>query len=147
LAVTGKADFSEEEWTTVLEGPTSAGMIIVTAEKGGAIRETMEMAKVWTEVRKQHGQGQLLDEIAAAKPKVDRERAHSPEELKQHGLDNVREAAALVESKASEDEVGQYKGFVLSIAQHVAERVKGASDSEKQAIQEIAGALGTDSPA
>jgi hypothetical protein len=29
--MTTKADFTEEEWKQVLEGPTSAGMIVTTA--------------------------------------------------------------------------------------------------------------------
>ena len=32
--MTTKADFSEEEWKQVLEGPTAAGMLVITAEHG-----------------------------------------------------------------------------------------------------------------
>ena len=30
--MTSKADFTDEEWTTVLQGPPSAGMMVVTDE-------------------------------------------------------------------------------------------------------------------
>ena len=43
--MTTKADFTEEEWKQVLEGPTSAGMIVTTAESGGTFRETFAMAR------------------------------------------------------------------------------------------------------
>ena len=145
--MTAKADFTEEEWKQVLEGPTSAGLIVVTAEKGGSIRETFSMASAYTDLRKQPGQSELLDAIAAAKPEVDKERMHSAQELKEHNLQNIRDAVALVESKASADEVDQYKGFIVALAEKVAERVKGVSDSEKMAVEEIAGTLGVDPPA
>jgi len=36
--MTGKADFTPEEWDLVREGPTAAGMVTLTAEKGGTFR-------------------------------------------------------------------------------------------------------------
>jgi hypothetical protein len=49
--VTAKADFSEEEWKQVLEGPTSAGLIVIASDRGGSIRETFSMAKAYAEAR------------------------------------------------------------------------------------------------
>ena len=69
--MTTKAAFSPEEWTSVLEGPPSAGMIVVTAASGGMFRETVAMSKAYVEARAVHGQSELLDEIVAAKPKMD----------------------------------------------------------------------------
>ena len=37
--MTTKADFSAEEWQLILEAPPSAGMIVVTAQRGGVFRE------------------------------------------------------------------------------------------------------------
>ena len=37
--MTSLAAFSPEEWKVVLEGPPSAGIIVVTAARGGMIRE------------------------------------------------------------------------------------------------------------
>ena len=61
--MTGKADFTQEEWKVVLEGPPSAGMIVLTAQRGGTIRESVAMARAYAEARQQHGESQLLDEI------------------------------------------------------------------------------------
>ncbi len=97
--MTGKADFTEDEWKLVLEGPPSAGMIVLTAQRGGSIRETFAIAKAYAEARQQHGQSQLLDEIAAAKPEIDHTRYRSVDELREHGLQNLRDAVVLVASR------------------------------------------------
>jgi hypothetical protein len=51
--MTGKADFNDAEWKLLREAPTSAGMIVMEADRGGAIRETFSMAKAYTEARTQ----------------------------------------------------------------------------------------------
>jgi hypothetical protein len=149
--MTGKADFTEEEWKTILEGPPSAGLIVILSDRGGSVRETFSMAKAYTEARRLHGDSELLDEVVAAKPEMDRSRAGSPEELKQHNLDNVRQAVALLKTKATDEEVEQYKKFVAGLAEKVAEARKEGflglsgervSDAERAAIAEVESALG-----
>ena len=144
--MTGKADFTPDEWDLILEGPPSAGMIVITAQRGGTLRESFSMAKAYAEARKQHGDSQLLDEIASTKPEIDHTRYHSPEELKDHGLQHLREAVELLEAKAAPEEVDEYRRFVLTLANRVAEAHKGVSDAERSAMEEIAQALGTASP-
>jgi hypothetical protein len=149
--MTGKADFSDEEWKQILEAPPSAGLIVIASDRGGSIRESFSMAKAYAEARQQHGESQLLDEIASAKPEVDHTRFHSPEELKEHSLQNVRDAVALLEAKASDEEVAEYKQFILNLANRVAEaRREGflglsgekVSDAERTAIADVEAALG-----
>ena len=153
--MTGKADFSPEEWEVVLKGPPSAGMIVITAQRGGTFRESFSMAKSYGEARKQHGDSELLDEIASTKPEIDRTRYHSPEELKEHGLQHLREAVELLEQKAAPDDVDEYRRFVLTLAKRVADAHKEGflglsgervSEAEGAAVAEIAEALGTESP-
>jgi hypothetical protein len=149
--VTTKADFSEEEWKQVLEGPTSAGLIVIASDRGGSIRETFSMAKAYAEARQQHGESELLDEIVAAKPETDRTRAPSPEQLKEHSLQNIRDAVAILSGKATDEEVDEYRKFVLGLAERVAEARKEGflglsgervSEAERAAISEIEIALG-----
>ena len=104
--MTGKADFSPEEWEVVLKGPPSAGMIVVTAQRGGTLRESFSMAKAYSEARKQHGDSELLDEIASTKPEIDHTRYHSVDELKDHGVQHLRDAVELLEQKATPEERG-----------------------------------------
>jgi hypothetical protein len=147
--VTRKADFTEQEWKLVLEGPTSAGMIVITAQRGGVLRETVSMAKAYAQARQQHGQSELLDGIVAAKPEIDHTRSHSPEELKEHCLANLRDAVALLDGKATPQELDEYKRFIVNLAEEVArahrEGGRGedpVSDTEKTAIATIVEALG-----
>jgi hypothetical protein len=144
--MTGKADFTEQEWETVLEGPTSAGLIVSTAQRGGSFRESFSLAKAYTEARTATGASDLMDEIAQSKPKVDRDRQGSVGELKEHHLSILRQAVSLLEAKASPEELEDYKRFTLSLAERVAgakkEGEQPISDAERAAIDEISAALG-----
>jgi hypothetical protein len=145
--LTGSADFSKEEWDAVLEGPTSAGMIVSAAERGGTFREVFAIAKAFTEARTEHGDSELLDAIVSHRPEMDRTRAHSADELKDHGLARIREAVALVEQKATPSELDDYRRFVISLANRVAGAKKegdgsAISEAESAAIAEIKQALG-----
>jgi hypothetical protein len=145
--MTSKTAFTPEEWKTVLEGPPTAGMIVITAAHGGTFRETIAMSKAYTEARAQHGESELLDEIVSAKPKVDHTLYHSPEELRDHGLAELRDAMALLESKATAGERDDYRRFVINLANEVAaahrEHGQSVSPAEAEAIQQITTALGT----
>lgn len=145
--MTTKAAFAPEEWTTVLQGPPTAGMIVLTAAHGGTFRETLAMSKAYTEARAEHGESELLDEIASAKPTMDRTRYHSPQELRDSGLGHIHDAIALLESKATAEECDDYRHFVLSLANKVAaahrEHGQQVSPEEATAIEQITAALGT----
>src|SRR3954469_21099394 len=110
-AMTTKTAFTEQEWDLVLSGPPSAGTMVISAHGGGMMRETFEMAKVYAEARKQHGESELLDEIGATKPERDHTHYHSMDELRSHTLERLRETVALLESKATEQEAEDYKRF------------------------------------
>ena len=144
--MTNKASFTDEEWKQILEGPPSAGMIVITAQRGGSFRESIALAKSYVEARKQHGASELIDEIVAAKPERDHTRYHSPDELKQAGLQHLRDAVAVLGQKAMSEEVEDYRRFVLTLAEKVAnahrEGGQAVSDTERRAIDEIADALG-----
>jgi hypothetical protein len=146
--MTAEADFTAQQWKQILEGPTSAGMIVITSQRGGTVRETFSMAKAYGEARRRHGQSELLDAIVATKPELDRTRTGSLDELKTRNLGHIRAAVAVLESKAGADELDEYRRFVLALAETVAaaHRESGrdgdpVSDAERAAIGEIAEAL------
>jgi outer membrane receptor for ferric coprogen and ferric-rhodotorulic acid len=145
--MTTKAAFSPEEWKVLLEAPPAAGMIVLTASSGGTFRETVAMSKAYAEARAQHGESELLDEILAAKPKVDHTRYHSAEELRDSGLGHLRDAVTLLQDKATDEECEDYRHFVLAVASKVAtahrEAGQSVSPAEAQAIEQISAALGT----
>ena len=113
------------------------------------LRETVSMAKTYAEARQHHGQSELLDEIVAAKPAIDHTRYGSLEELKEHCLAHLRDAVALLEDKATPQELDEYKHFILNLADKVADAHReghggeeSVSEAERAAIATIAQALG-----
>ncbi|HWD56611.1 MAG TPA: hypothetical protein VG346_15915 [Acidimicrobiales bacterium] len=144
-AMTSKSDFTAAEWQLILEAPPSAGMIVVTAQRGGSFRETIAMAKAYVEARQQHGKSELLDDIVAAKPERDHTHYHSPDELKVQGLQHLRDSVALLASKATAEEVDEYRRFIGTLSQRVAaahrEHGQEVSEAEQTAINDITEAL------
>jgi len=67
---------------------------------------------------------------------------------REHGLQHLRDAVALLETKATPDEVGDYRRFILTLADKVAnahrEHGQSVGDAEQRAIAEITTALGGD---
>jgi hypothetical protein len=143
--MTSKSDFTTEEWQLILEAPPSAGMIVVTAQHGGSFRETIAMAKAYAEARQQHGKSELLDDIVTAKPERDHTHYHSFEELKKSGLQHLRDSVALLQNKATPEEVDEYRAFIVTLSEKVAhahrEHGVEVSESEQTAIDDITQAL------
>jgi hypothetical protein len=148
--MTAKADFTEEEWDQILEGPPAAGLMVSMAERGGSFREAFSIAKAYGEAAKHHGGSELIDEIVHTKPEVDRTRHGSVEELKEHSLTKLRSAISLLEAKATPEEVEDYRGFVLAVAERAAaakeEGDEPVSDAERTAIGDIGVAIGASVP-
>jgi hypothetical protein len=151
--MTRKADFNAEEWSTVVNGPLYAGMRVIHADRGGTLRETLAMGRVYQEARGRQGDSELLDELIKSPPSID------PDRLREAGgniadlaSQQLREAARIVEGKATPAEVEDYKRFVWTVAQTVASAHKEGgflgiggkqiSDSEQHALDEISTALG-----
>lgn len=146
--MTTKADFTAEEWKVVLEGPTSAGLIVMMAQSGGTFRETWAMSKAYVEARQLHGESELLDEIVAAKPEMEHPHYQSQAELEQANLQHLRDAVELLQGKATPEELFDYRKFVLTLSEKVAaahrEAGQETSPAEQQALDKIAETLGTD---
>jgi hypothetical protein len=149
--MTGKADFTPDEWELVLSAPPSAGLIVATGQRGGTFRESFSIAKAYTEARQRHGESPLLDEITSAKPEMDVKRYHSAEELEQDLLQRIRDAVAVVERKAAPEEAEAYRGFIVDLAERVAAAHKEGfmgltgervSEAEREAIAKIEQAAG-----
>jgi hypothetical protein len=121
-------------------------MIVLTAQSGGSFRETFAMAKAYTEARGQHGESELLDELASKKPEYDRHRYKTPEALRELGLQRIGEASTLLASKASAAEVEAYRAFVVGLAERVAaahrEHGQEVSPAEQEAVDAVRSALG-----
>ena len=141
--MTGKADFTSDEWELIREGPPTAGMVALMAEHGGTFRETWALAKAYTEARQEHGENELLDALVSEKP--DMKRYHSQEEVENQGLGRLSEAGALLAQKATADDVAAYRKFTLDVAQRVAaahkEGGEAVSEGERAAIERVEASL------
>lgn len=152
--MTKRADFNAEEWANVVNGPLYAGMRVVGADRGGTLRESMAMGRVYQEARQRHRESELLDDLVKSPPSLD------PEKFREVGGDiaaatsqQLRGAVATLEAKATPGEVDAYKTFVMTVAQAAAGAHKEGgflgiggkqvSDAENQALDEISAALGT----
>ncbi len=151
--MTRRADFNAEEWANVVNGPLYAGMRVVSADRGGTLRESIAMGRVYEEARQRHGESELLDDLVKSPPSID------PEHFRQVGGDiatavtqQLRDAMSTLEAKASAGEVDAYKKFVMTVAQAAASAHKEGgflgiggkdiSDAENQALNQISSALG-----
>jgi hypothetical protein len=152
--VTRKADFNAEEWSTVVEGPLYAGMRVISADRGGTLRESLALGRVYQEARATHPGGELLDDLVKSPPAID------PNAVREAGGDiaataaeRLRAAMGILEAKATPGEADDYKRFVMTVAQAVAGAHKEGgflgiggkqvSDAENRALDEISTALGS----
>jgi hypothetical protein len=135
-----KSDFSEQEWKQIVEGPTIAGFIVLTAAGGGTFKETFALARAWTDARKEHGASPFLDDLVAEKPAFDRHRYHTTQELHDGGLQLLAQVGQLLRAK-SPDDLPAYTEFVVRVATKVAaahkENGQDVSPLEQSALEEI----------
>ena len=152
--MTTKADFNADEWSTIVEGPLYAGMRVIRADRGGTLRESLALGRVYQHARESGGQSALLDELVKSPPSID------PDRVREAGgnvaavaSERLRAAMGTLESKATPEEIDAYKRFVMTVAQATASAHKEGgflgiggkqvSDAENQALDEISTALGT----
>ena len=145
--MTKKADFNAEEWDKVVEGPLLAGLRVVTADKGGRIRESLAMGKVYAEARKQEGESELLEALVTSQPALDQERARAAGDVGTAVREGLGEALTILEKKATPEEVDAYRRFVLAVAEAAAKAHKEGgfigiggkevSEAEQAALDEI----------
>ena len=79
----------------VAEHLTRAGFRVVHENRGGTIRETVAMSKVYAHVRESDDRGELLSELVTSPPALDRQKVQSADDLVRMTSDRLREALAL----------------------------------------------------
>jgi hypothetical protein len=148
--MTGRNDFTDDQWKIVTMGPAAAGMLVIQADHGGAVKEAFSMARAYTDVRETHGESQLLDEVGRTQPKFDH-KPGKPDEMNERNLQHIRDAVALIVQKGDKQELADYKAFIANVAKKVAEARKEGflglsgdlvSDKEQAALDQITEALG-----
>jgi hypothetical protein len=150
--VTKKADFNADEWATVVEAPVLAGMRVVQAGRGGTIRESLAIGRVYAEARQNQGDSELLDALVTSPPAVDPSRLQDGGDMTTVVGDRLREAVRLVQEKGSAEDAQAYREFIVRVGRTAAEAHKEGGfigiggkqidDQEQAALDEIEAALG-----
>jgi hypothetical protein len=146
--MTSKAAFNAEEWATVSSAPSLAALKVIAAQRGGTVRESLAAQRAFAEAL-QGEPGPLLREVLTTPTALGPEsRPRTPAELQDQAPQTLKRAIALLEERATDDEVVEYKRFVYGLAETVARAHKEGgflgiggteiSEAEQAALDEIA---------
>ncbi len=137
----GKADFTEEEWKTLQQGVTGAGLLVSLAHRDftDGFGEASAMAH---EISDEHltNASQLVRELASVRG-TGFGMMSSPTKVEAETMAALAAAIPLLAAKAPE-EVDAYRTFVLAVAQRVAEAKGGVVAQETAMIARIRSTLG-----
>jgi hypothetical protein len=163
-----KSDFAPVEWKKLVQAPLLAGFAVSAADPSGFIgllQEAFAAGRSLSDAKTQAGDalvravaGELMTSTgrAEAREGVRTVAQGAPlEEIKRRALDALKEAGALLDTKASDD-ARPFKEWLLQIARVVAEAgledtflgFGGVrmSEKEKATLREISHLLGLDAP-
>ncbi len=144
--MTSKAAFNADDWSVVVNAPYLAAVLVITASRGGRMRETLAIAEAYASAR-QHYRDELLQQILTTPPSFDPTGAHNPDELHERALSTLRRAVSILHGTATETEINAYKRFIYYLAETVARAHregsflgiggKPISDPEQAVLEEI----------
>jgi hypothetical protein len=160
--MTGKSNFTPDEWKVLLQSVMAAGIAIAAAEPSGLwglLKESFaggtELAKAKTDPGTNALIKAVVDDFSTAEGSAARDALKAkfkeqPAQIKNKCIEVLRETAAIVDAKAPGDSAA-YKRWLQQISQHVAEAANeggflGAggvpiSEAEKATLTEISTAL------
>jgi ABC-type Fe3+ transport system substrate-binding protein len=159
--MTTQADFTPEEWASLVQAPFNVAMLITVASPSlfGSITEAYSAAKTLTGMAKSAAPDQLLGAIFATYQNQDAMKeaqphyeTKDPHALRQQIVVNVRKAAAVADAKATPAEAKSFREWLYQFGVQQANSSKeggflgiGAvrvNEAEKNALAELASALG-----
>jgi hypothetical protein len=118
--MTTRAQFNADEWAVVTTAPVLAGTLVIAADRGGSVRESLAMSQTYAAARAQEP-GELLAAILATPPSMTPANApKTPEDLQQVVPAELRRSLRILERLATDDELVAYKRFVYGLAEAVA---------------------------
>ena len=82
--MTGKAEFNAEEWSVVAGAPLMSAMMVIAAERGGSVRESVAVAREYAEARERYD-GEFMSALLATPPATAVKRPDSPDDLPDAG--------------------------------------------------------------
>jgi len=158
--MTTKAEFSEDEWATLVRSPIVAGMAITLADPGGPIevvKETSAVLKVVTGSSDERDD--LVGELAREVRGLAQQRKNPVGDFKPRGalagkeiVDEISRAGEIVSAKASPEEAEAFRAWIIECAQSAADAAKEGgfmgfhaervSQGEKDMLAQLRSALG-----
>ena len=148
--MTTKTEFNAEEWERVAQAPALAGVLVIMADRGGTIRESIALGRAYAEARRDAG-SELLEQVVATAPQVDPATLGPADQLGQQLPERIREAVRILKEKATPEEAEEYRQFILRVADVVAHAHKEGgvlgiggkevSEQEQAALDELARVL------
>ncbi len=134
--MTKKSDFSQEEWTLLLDVPPAIGTAIMHAGRSGlgSMKEAMALASGILGAREGYDGNELIDSLVNARLK-DGEKSEietlnspyvgqEPDEILKDAVDKCREVVALLREKATAQETDDFIHWSVSVAERVANAAK-----------------------
>ena len=159
--MTTQADYTTEEWRAIFLAPAMVGLVVILTGQSGPfqmVKEMFAVSKAIADAGKESASNELISALVAATKSVKPEEMQPApkfdtiEEARAYALDQVRQVAALVDQKAPAQEAQEFKQWLASIGQKVAEAAKEGgflglggvqiTEEEKTAVNELAAALG-----
>ena len=152
--MTTKSEFNAEEWERVAQAPAFAALMVVVADRGGAIRESIALGKAYAEARREGG-SELIEQLVATPPGLNPTEMGPADQLRTQLPQRVEEAVRTVEAKATAEEAQEYRDFILHVADVVAHAAKEGgvlgiggkevSAEEQAVLDELSGKLAASS--
>jgi hypothetical protein len=159
--MTTKADFTEDEWATLVRSPMVAGMAITLADPGGPIevlKETSAVVKVVTSASSEQ-RDDLTGELAREVRGLAEQRKNPVGDFKPRGamagkeiVDEISNANEIASAKASPEEAEAFRAWIMECAQSAADAAKEGgfmgfnaervSQGEKDMLAQLRSALG-----
>ena len=155
-----KADFTAEEWKTIVAAAPMVGLAVTCASPNGpwgVLKEMLSMGMGMAEMLQKGSSNQLITDLATdlkerqTKPEPP-QGIKDPEQAKELALNHIRAVNDIVSRKAKADEADEFKKWLLAVAQRVAEASneggifgfggERVSEAEKNMLRQIAFALG-----
>ena len=121
--MTTKMEFNAEEWERVEQGPALAALMVIFADRGGVIRESIALGKAYAEARADGG-SELIQALVETPPRLSPKDLGPADQLRAELPQRVEEALRVVEEKATPEEEREYRQFVLRVADVVAHAAK-----------------------
>jgi hypothetical protein len=129
--MTGKADFTDEEWTRLKRAPFVAGMAISLSDPGGPIELVKETAATLKTVAAAADRGGLVGELATEVSAESKERKNPLSGFKAKGalagqeiLEELAAVNGIASAKASPDDADAYRAWLRDAAQEAANAAK-----------------------